>query len=134
MRLMPLFAACILVAGCATGYHSENVVGGFSDVRLDQNTFRITFKGNVTSKQTETDEQALLHAAEVARANGFPFFVSSGAAPFGTAASIATNVVSAPASTMTISCFTYRPETTAVVYEADRVIATLGAKYDKRGQ
>jgi hypothetical protein len=134
MRLTFLATACILVAGCATGYHSENIAGGFGDVRLDQNTFRITFKGNVTSKQAETDEQALLHAAELARANGFPYFVSSGAAPLGTAVSLATNVISAPASTLTITCFTYRPETTAVVYEADRVIATLGAKYDKRGQ
>ena len=50
-------------------------------------------------------------------------------APLGTAVSLATSTLSSPASTLTIACFTYRPETTAVVYMSDEVIDRLGTKY-----
>jgi hypothetical protein len=134
MRLSLLAVLAVvfaLVAACATAYHPEGAGGGFSDAQIDRNTFRVTFKGSVGSNQGQTDEMALLHAAEVSKAHGYPYFVSSGSAPIGTAITLATSTISSPASTLTISCFTFRPETTAVVYEADRVIATLGGKYPR---
>jgi hypothetical protein len=132
MRPLILFVAGLLsvaATGCATGYHAEGLGGGYSDTQLDRTTFRITFKGSVGSRQGDTDEMALLHAAEVAKRNGYAFFVSSGSTPVGTAMSIATGTVGSPASTLTIVCFKERPDTTQLVYASDVVIETLGRKY-----
>jgi len=127
VRVFLLFALC----GCAATYHADTLNGGYRETRLDTNVFRITYQGDIRQKQADTDEMALLRSAEVAQQNGFAYFTSSGPAATGSAASLATNVVSTPASTVTIACYATRPDTPGLVYEAAQVIATLGPKYGK---
>jgi hypothetical protein len=129
MRHLAPLCISLAIAGCAASYGPEGLQGGYSETRLGDNVFRVTFKGNIANKQAETDDLVLLRAAQVAEAHGFDWFVTSGIAPTGTAASLATNVVGSPASTVTISAFRIRPETSTVVYDARDVIARLGAKY-----
>jgi hypothetical protein len=127
--LSPLLVALVLV-GCSAPYGPDDGLrGGYTAQQLDSNIFRITFKGNITSKQAETDDLAMLRAAQVAQDHGFGWFVTSGIAPTGTAASLATNVVGTPASTVTIAAYRVRPETGGVVYECAEVIARLGRRY-----
>ncbi len=132
MRVQPfvLLVATVL-AGCGSIYHPAGVDGGYAESQVGRNVFRVTVKGNIGSNQAETNEMALLRSAEVALQNGFTFFTSGGYAATGSAVSLATNVVSVPATTITIVCYGDRPETTAVVYDADRIVATLGPKYRK---
>jgi hypothetical protein len=131
MRRLGSLILLMTLAACATGYRSEGMAGGYSEAQVDRNAFRVTYRGNITTKQSETDELALLRAAEVASQHGFRYFVSGGNAPTGSAVSLATNVVSVPATTITVYCFTIRPETSAIVYDAEQVIATLGPKYGR---
>jgi hypothetical protein len=132
MRLSAtLFVLAVLVAGCAPTYRPSGINGGYGETRLDTNVFRVNYQGDIHQKQSDTDEMALLRSAEVAEQNGFAYFTSSGAAATGSAVSLATNVVSIPATTMTIVCYVTRPDTTGLVYEAAQVIATLGPKYRK---
>ncbi len=126
------FLAAAILAGCTTAYAPVGANGGYSDARLGSNLFRVTFAGNLRSTQAETDEKALLRSAEVVLENGYPFFTSSGNASTGTALSIATGVVTVPASSVTIVGFATRPATTATVYDAEQLLATLGAKYNRR--
>ncbi len=132
---MPLsrlvFVALLALAGCATGYRPENANGGYSETQIDRNVFRVTFKGNIRVDQAQTNEMALLRSAEVTLANGFAWFVTSGNASTGSAVSLATNVVTIPATTITIVCFETRPETTGPVYDAREVVTRLGPKYLK---
>ena len=125
--------SCLLLltafAGCTTAYQPQGANGGYTETQVGANVFRVTFKGNLRSTQVETNDMALLRAAELSVKNGYPFFVTGGFAPTGTAVSLATNTVSVPATTLTIQCFTTRPETSATVYEAESVMATLGARY-----
>ena len=121
----------VALAGCAASYRSDGATGGYSETQVDRNVFRVTYRGNLASKQTETDELALLRAADVASTHGFRYFVSGGNAPTGSAVSLATNVVSVPATTITIYCYTFPPITAAIVYDAEQVIATLGPKYGR---
>ena len=133
MRLPVVLAVLVsLLAGCATAYHPAGLDGGYGETRLGTNVFRVTFTGNAASTQAATDEMALLRAAEVSLANGCRWFISSGTVPTGKAVSLATNVVPVPASTLTITCYATRPETAAVVFDADELTRTLGAKYDRR--
>lgn len=125
MRLYQLafaFSLCGMVAACASPYHPASYDGGYRDAQIGSNTFRVTYQGNVTMKQADTDDLALLRAAEVSLDHGYAYFVSSGAAATGTAVSLATNVVSVPSSTLTITCFAMRPETSATVHDARRVV------------
>ncbi len=124
-------AALLALAGCATAYRPENANGGYSEAQIDRNVFRVTFKGNIRLAQSQTDEMALLRAAEVTLANGYAWFVTSGNAATGSAVSLATNVVSVPATTITIVCFAVRPETTGPVFDANDVVARLAPKYEK---
>ncbi len=126
------FVFVLLLSGCATGYHAANYDGGYGEVRLAANAFRVTFAGNVASTQAATDRMVLLRSAEVARAHGFPFFIASGAGATGTAMTIASTIVTVPASTMTIVCYGRRPDTSLVVHDADALIATLGAQTARR--
>ena len=119
------------LGACAATYHADRIDGGYRDTRIDTNVFRIVYQGDIRQKQADTDEMALLRSAEVAAQNGFAWFTSSGPAATGSAASLATNVVSTPATTVTIVCYVTRPDATGLVFEAAQVIATLGPKYGK---
>ena len=131
MRLAFVLAVAFVLSSCASVYHPLNADGGYSEARVDRNAFRITVKGNVRSRQQDTDDMALLRSAEVALANGYPYFTSSGNASTGSAVSLATNVVSIPATTTTIVGYPSRPDTAAVVYDAAQVVSDLGPKYRK---
>ena len=125
VALFTAFSAVLLLAGCATAYHPANVGGGYREAQLERNVFRVSFEGNLASTQEATNRMALLRSAEVARDHGYPWFTASAAAT-GTAGSIAFTTVRIPASTITIVCYLERPETRAIVYEADVLIATAG--------
>ena len=126
--ILPL--SVLLLAACASVYHPLNANGGYSEVQIDRNVFRVTVQGNVRSRQQQTDEMALLRSAEVALANGYPYFTSSGAST-GSALSLAATVVSIPATTATIVGYATYPDTAAVVHDASRIVADLGPRYRK---
>jgi len=90
-RQVPLLLVCaFVVTACATGYQPMGFSGGYSDVRLDSNTFQVSFRGNgYTSRQT-VETFALYRCAELTAQAGFDTFVIVGgdtqAAPAGTTA------------------------------------------------
>jgi hypothetical protein len=131
LRLSCLGSIAALLGACAvpSDYHATDLRGGFSEAQLDRTIFRVTYTGNVSQRQSETDELALLRGAEVAQAHGYAWFTSGGNAATGTGLALFSGTVSVPATTITIACYTTRPETSGLIYEADRVIATLGPKY-----
>ncbi len=79
LRQLTLAGVAILLAACATatpyGPAAQGGGYGFSDQQIEQNRFRITFRGNsVTSR--ETVENALLYrAAELTVQQGYDYFV-----------------------------------------------------------
>ena len=131
LRPLCLAGLTVLLAACAmpSDYHATDLRGGFSEAQIDRTVFRVTYKGNVSQRQSETNELALLRSAEVAQAHGYAWFTSGGNAATGTALALFSGAVSVPATTITIVCYPFRPETSGLVYEADQVIATLGPKY-----
>lgn len=130
-RLSCLAITAALLGACAmpSAYHASDLRGGFSEAQVDRTVFRVTYQGNVSQRQSDTDELALLRSAEVAQAHGYAWFTSGGNAATGTALALFSGAVSVPATTITIVCYPTRPEAAGLLYEADRVIATLGPKY-----
>ena len=70
-----MFAAALLVCGCATGYHARSFAGGFSETQLDENVFQVSFRGNGYTSRERAADFTLLRSAEVARTHGFGFFI-----------------------------------------------------------
>jgi hypothetical protein len=78
----PAAAAVLLalgVAACATGptYRPRGPgdVVGYTDQRLTQNRFRVTFSGHSGTRREEVEDHLLRRAAEVTLQNGFTHFV-----------------------------------------------------------
>lgn len=75
-----LFCA-LLVVGCATPYQSNRnlgltgLTGGYSDMLIAENTYRVTIRGNGYTSATTLDEYLLRRAGELTIENGFNYFV-----------------------------------------------------------
>jgi hypothetical protein len=64
-----------LLAGCATPYQRKAFKGGYSEMRLGENIFQVSFRGNAYTHRDTASDFALLRSAEVALENGFRYFV-----------------------------------------------------------
>lgn len=74
IRLAAL-ALTLALTACATPYGSRGMFGGFSESRLDANTYRVSFQGNgYTSRQT-VESYTMLRCAELTTASGFDWFL-----------------------------------------------------------
>src|SRR3972149_10206844 len=68
----------IVHIGCPTRYQKTGATGGYSDARIDANTFLVEFHGNgFTSRQT-VETYLLYRCAEVTVEAGYDFFVVVG--------------------------------------------------------
>ncbi|HXV27822.1 MAG TPA: hypothetical protein VD913_02545 [bacterium] len=74
-----LAVTCFFLQGCAalsSDYHSLKYSdSGYSELDLKYGVYYIEYKGDETMDIEKTDSYALLRAAELARANGYSYFV-----------------------------------------------------------
>lgn len=74
----PLFAialaACALLAGCATPYQNDSLIGGASETALGATQYRVRFRGNAHTTPERAADYCLLRCAEIALREGFPYF------------------------------------------------------------
>lgn len=157
--LLPLLLLALL-GGCATSYQKDGFTGGYSETRLREDIFEVSFRGNgYTSRERATDF-TLLRSAELALENGFPYFVivssekdtsvssytspstshstisahGSGRHMYGNAITTTyggqTYYFSKPSATNRIICFKEMPETDALVLEAQFVVNSIRNKHE----
>jgi hypothetical protein len=84
LRKSTAFAAALLLsaglAACATPtpyqplVHGNATSGGFSEVRLEPNRFRVTFAGNSLTSRETVEGYLLFRAAELTGQNGYDWF------------------------------------------------------------
>ncbi len=65
----------IIFVGCATPYQQSGLLGGFKEIRLSDNSFRVTFNGNAQTSSDVASNYCLLRCAELCLENGFKYFV-----------------------------------------------------------
>ncbi|MDN5942172.1 MAG: hypothetical protein L0H94_09845 [Nitrospira sp.] len=73
-KLAVVFMVATLSA-CATPYGEYGILGGFTDARIDENTFSISVDTNGLTSQQTTSMHALFRASELTVENGFDYFV-----------------------------------------------------------
>jgi hypothetical protein len=69
-----LLAACLALIGCQTPYQPMGETGGYEDLQLSANSYRITVKGNGFTDRERAVNIAMLRAAELAIGHGFARF------------------------------------------------------------
>lgn len=159
---MPIFLLLfflILLAGCATSYQPNGFSGGYSETRLREDIFEVSFRGNGYTSRERAADFTLLRSAELALENGFRYFVivssekdsavssytspttshttatayGSGRHVYGNATTTTyggdTYYISKPGATNTILCFKEKPANDALVLEAQFVESSIRAKY-----
>ena len=120
MRKTLFLGICILLSGCATTYQGMGIAGGYKDVKIQENIFKVTFRGNHSLGPDKTDDFALLRCAEVTLGNGYNYFTVLDEKKENTvhkSGNIQERVIS-----KTIHCFKEKPENTPMlVYDAEQV-------------
>ena len=76
LLFLPLVAFGALIAGgCATPYQRTGIVaGGFRDMQLAPDVFRVSFLGNALSSPERVRDFAILRASEVTLKHGYRYF------------------------------------------------------------
>lgn len=78
MKRPLILGLVVFLMGCATGYHSVGYTGGYSDMKVQDDIFKVSFSGNAYTNGARAADLALLRAAEVSRGNGYKYFVIMG--------------------------------------------------------
>jgi len=72
---------CLVVAGCTTPTPYQPLApqsrasGGYTDQRIEDNRYRVTFSGNTMTSRETVENYLLYRAAELTRAQGYDWFV-----------------------------------------------------------
>jgi hypothetical protein len=65
----------LFLAACSTGYHEENMFGGFSDSHIGENTAVVRFDGNSETSYRQARNYALNRAAQITLDDGYDYFI-----------------------------------------------------------
>lgn len=131
----------LLTASCATPYQQQSwdsFRGGYSEIKLDANSFKIVFNGNGYTPIEKVKDYALLRSAEVTQNNNFKFFeIDNTEAKFVMTTSqscyngICTPVNnSSPTAMNVISCYNDKPKNDNKIYESESVVNEIRKKYN----
>lgn len=145
--------AVFFLQGCGTSYQtsyqSDSFSGGYSDSQLDENVFKVSFRGNGSTRRDRVADFTLLRSAELAIQNGYNYFVIIDANSYTSTSihttpaitnyvygnSISTTTggqtynISKPSSSNTIVCFKEKPSM-VFSYNANFIHKSLTEKYD----
>jgi hypothetical protein len=74
MRVIAILLS-MLLGSCATAYQQTGLTGGYEDVRLGPDRYRISVVANGLSSLERAEQIVMLRAAELTLRNGFQKFV-----------------------------------------------------------
>ena len=76
MRVFLTLSLALLLASCAgPTYREKSKFGdGYSETRLSENIFRVSYEGTISTDQERATDFAWLRAAELTLKNGYRFF------------------------------------------------------------
>jgi hypothetical protein len=144
-----------ILSGCATKYQSIGITGGYTETRLGNNIFAVSFKGNGFTSRERTKDFTLLRSAELTLKNGYKYFIIKSSENYTrhstyttpTHTNINGNVygntfygstttyggrtynISKPVTNYTIICFKEKPKNNTIIYEANFIIKSIKEKY-----
>ncbi len=154
-----LLLSSVLISGCATTYQSHSYSGGYSETQLDENVFKVSFRGNGYTNRERVADFTLLRSAELTMQSGYKYFVIVDANSYTSNSTYTTPIksnttvsaygfgnyahgnartttsggktynVSKPSSSNTIVCFKEKPKN-GFSYNAKFIFKNITKKYD----
>jgi hypothetical protein len=78
MKRIAIAALAVALAGCATGYQAKGAFSsGYSDVQIDENTYRVSYEGNGFTGKEEVDSMLIYRSADLTVQRGYDWFLMS---------------------------------------------------------
>jgi hypothetical protein len=77
LKKLILIVLVLSLSGCAmqTQYRPLGYEGGYSDMQLNINTYKVSFSGNTATSHEQVQNMLLRRCAEVTRNKGYKYFV-----------------------------------------------------------
>ena len=72
-KLLAIVVLGLLLSGCQTPYSSEGLTGGFSSMKISDDTYRVSYSGNDYISFKKIRARAKLRSGEIAAQNGFDY-------------------------------------------------------------
>jgi len=150
MKKLSICLFVFLFFSCATGYQPSGFKGGFEETQLDDNVFKITFKGNTYTSKEKANDFNLLRCSEVTLQNNFKYFIIKETYDFSKEttqyvmqknnnynsynknATYTANekTRTRPRIANTIECYKEKPKSENTVYNAEMIQKNLKKKYN----
>ena len=136
-----LILITILFSGCSSYQQKSSLFNksGFSEERMGNNVFRVTYEGNEENSDEEVSDFNLLRSAEITLENGFKYFVilkttdSASDESFGSTPSLSSSssgVSKQHTATATIICSKeYSDISHGQLYDAASIVEDIKKKY-----
>lgn len=75
LKKISLFVFAICLVGCATAYKPKGLNGGYSDIALGEDIYKVTFYGNRYTSAEQVENLLLKRCAEITLNNDYRYFV-----------------------------------------------------------
>lgn len=72
--LLAVFCFTLTLVGCATGYKPNGWSGGYSEMKLGNDMYKVSFNGNGYTGSERVANYFLRRCAEITKENGFEYF------------------------------------------------------------
>jgi len=69
-----IFVLFLLLSGCSTAYQKQGFTGGYTDMTLGKDTFKVSFKGNGYTSKDTVHNYFLRRCSEITVENGYDYF------------------------------------------------------------
>jgi hypothetical protein len=123
-----LLLGVVALVGCATSYQRMGTTGGYSENRVDANTFLVEFRGNGYTPRQSVETYLLHRCAEVTAEAGYDYFVIIG----GGIDSYTVLWAKAYGGSYRIQVFRgEKPANDPIAYDAHEVLKNLGPSINK---
>lgn len=65
----------VLLIGCSTPYKSAGLTGGYSDVQLSKDIYKVSFRGNGFTSNEKVQDYLLYRCAQLTDSKGYKYFI-----------------------------------------------------------
>ncbi|MBU0533549.1 MAG: hypothetical protein KJ887_01945 [Candidatus Omnitrophica bacterium] len=111
----------LLLTGCATNYSKRSFEGGYSEIKIQEHLFKVTFVGNIYTSSQRTENLGLLRCADVTLEKGYNYFIIREQVERGNGFTTID---------FTIECFKEKPvKVLGIIYDAEQVRTNMKSQY-----
>lgn len=73
-KILPILFSFVFIFSCSTPYQPKSMLGGYSEVKILDNLYRVQFEGNQHSKPEKIQNYLMYRCAELTQEMGYDYF------------------------------------------------------------